>query len=124
MLLFPDCILVLKNNVFGAVRYEDLRIGTRDQRMIVDSAPADAKTVGETWKYVNKNGSPDRRFKDNRLLPICLFEEIAIISVDGFKALMQVSKRGTAEPLRLALQAMQPMSQELSDAPLLFLKIE
>ncbi|TDE35441.1 hypothetical protein E1B25_17530 [Antarcticimicrobium sediminis] len=45
--------------------------------MIVEAAPSDATMVGQTWKYVNKNGSPDRRFKDNRQLPICLFQEMA-----------------------------------------------
>ena len=27
-----------------------------------------------TWKYVNKKGDPDKRFKDNRKIPIVLYE--------------------------------------------------
>ncbi|MCA0964825.1 DUF4236 domain-containing protein [Salipiger bermudensis] len=117
---FPDCILIEENKRFGAVRYETLRTAIRDQRMIVEAAPSDAKVVGQTWKYVNKNGSPDRRFKDNRQLPICLFQEIAMISEDGFKALLQVSKHGISSDYGKAMTELGRLTKELKDAePLL-----
>ncbi|GGA29236.1 MAG: DUF4236 domain-containing protein [Rhodobacteraceae bacterium] len=117
---FPDCILIEENMRFGAVRYETLRTAIRDQRMIVEAAPSDAKVVGQTWKYVNKNGSPDRRFKDNRQLPICLFQEIAMISEGGFKALLQVSKQGISSDYGKAMTELGRLTKELKDAePLL-----
>lgn len=117
---FPDCILIEENKRFGAVRYETLRTAIRDQRMIVEAAPSDAKVVGQTWRYVNKNGSPDRRFKDNRQLPICLFQEIAMISEGGFKALLQVSKHGISSDYANALTELGRLTKELKDAePLL-----
>lgn len=117
---FPDCMLVEENGRFGAVRYESLRIAVRDQRMIVDVAPPDARVVGQTWKYVNKNGSPDRRFKDNSQLPICLFEEIGMISDGGFKGLLQVSKYGVSGAFGDATTEIGRITNELKDAePLL-----
>ncbi|MFD0388353.1 hypothetical protein ACFQ4K_11800 [Tistrella bauzanensis] len=117
---FPDCILVLENNTYGAVRYDDLRTDVRNQNMIVESAPTDATVVGETWKYVNKNGGPDRRFKENRRLPICLFEEIGMASGQGFKGLLQSSRHGAATPVNDAFRAIGRISKELRDAaPLL-----
>lgn len=117
---FPDCILIEENKRFGAVRYETLRTAVRDQRMIVDSAPTDATIVGQTWKYVNKKGGPDRRFKDNRQLPICLFEEIGMVSNDGFKGLLQVSRHGISDAYGNAIKDIGSISKELKDAePLL-----
>lgn len=120
---FPDCILVEENKRFGAVRYETIRTAVRDQRMIMDAAPADATVVGQTWKYVNKNGSPDRRFKDNRQLPICLFEEIGMVSEGGFKGLLQVSKHGISGEYGGAVKELGKVTKELKDAePLLITK--
>lgn len=120
---FPDCILVEENKRFGAVRYETIRTAIREQRMIMDAAPADATVVGQTWKYVNKNGSPDRRFKDNRQLPICLFEEIGMVSEGGFKGLLQVSKHGISGAYGGAVNELGRVTKELKDAePLLITK--
>lgn len=35
--------------------------------------------MGTTWLYVNKNGGPDRRFKDNRQLPILLYWHLRLL---------------------------------------------
>ncbi len=120
---FPDCILVEENKRFGAVRYETVRTAVRDQRMIMDTAPSDATVVGQTWKYVNKKGGPDRRFKDNRQLPICLFEEIGMVSEGGFKGLLQVSKHGISGAYGGAVSELGRITKELKDAaPLLITK--
>ncbi len=117
---FPDCILIEENKRFGAVRYETLRTAVRDQRMIMESAPSDATVVGQTWKYVNKKGGPDRRFKNNRQLPICLFEEIGMVSDGGFKGLLQVSKHGISGAYGGAVTELGRVTKELKHAePLL-----
>ncbi|MGC8201763.1 hypothetical protein ACP2AV_03555 [Aliiroseovarius sp. PTFE2010] len=117
---FPDCILMEENKRFGAMRYETVRIAVRDQRMIMDTAPSDATIVGQTWNYVNKNGGPDRRFKDNRQLPICLFEEIGIVSEGGFKGLLQLSKHGIGGAFSSSVSELGKVTKELNDAePLL-----
>lgn len=122
---FPDCIIVEENKRFGAVRYETIRTAVRDQRMIMETAPSDATVVGQTWKYVNKNGSPDRRFKDNRQLPICLFSEIGMISEGGFKALLQISKHGISGSYSRAVNELGMVTKELKDAkPLIITKEE
>lgn len=113
---FPDCILVEENKRFGAVRYETIRTAVRDQRMIMDTAPSDATVVGQTWKYVNKKGGPDRRFKDNRQLPICLFEEIGMVSDGGFKGLLQVSNHGISGAFSGAVSELGRITKELKDA--------
>ena len=68
------------------------------------SAPRDAVVVGQTWKHPNKNGGPDRRFANNRQLPICLYESIYLRSPNGLNELLQVSSRGHAQHLSAAAQ--------------------
>ena len=40
--------------------------------------PLDAQKVGESYKYVNKDGSPDKRYFDNPLIPVLLYGELSI----------------------------------------------
>jgi len=39
-----------------------------------------------------KNGGPDRRFKNNRQLPICLYSELWFKSNTGLNEKIQISK--------------------------------
>ncbi|WP_323770032.1 DUF4236 domain-containing protein [Antarctobacter sp.] len=110
---YPDFILVRESKQYGAVAYADIRTAVRDQRFIVDGpTPSDAQVVGETWAHPNKNGGPDRRFANNRRLAICLFEEIGMIGSTGLKVLLQLSRRGRAQPLAQAISRLGPVSQE------------
>lgn len=49
----------------------------RSARLIEEETPpAEATVVDQTWRYLNRNGGPDRRFNDNRELPIGLYGKI------------------------------------------------
>ena len=48
-----------------------------------NKVPKDSKIIGKTWKYRNKNGTRDRRFKDNVEYPICLYGECDLKSDFG-----------------------------------------
>ena len=101
---FPDRVLVYDKNGVGAVGYQELRVSVRHSRFIEDGAvPADAKVVDHTWKYVNKSGGPDRRFKDNKQLPICLYDEISLSSFTGLNEVLQVSQCDTAQQFAEAI---------------------
>jgi hypothetical protein len=82
---FPDNILYGTEKWLNAISYEDLNITLSVSRfMEEDSIPSDAERVGVTWKYVNADGSPDRRFNDNRRIPILKYCEIKIEDDDDF----------------------------------------
>jgi hypothetical protein len=102
--LFPDRLLVVDRDGVGAVSYESLELELGQSRFIEEErVPNDAKVVGKTWKYVNKKGGPDRRFRDNRELPIALYEEIRFRSPSGLNEVVQVSRLGVGEKLKAAL---------------------
>ncbi|MBN2382206.1 DUF4236 domain-containing protein [bacterium] len=93
---FPDRVLVYDANGVGAVGYSELCVDVSATQFIEsDSVPRDAEVVGRTWKYVNKSGGPDRRFKDNKELPICRYEEIAMSSQSGLNEVLQLSRYGS-----------------------------
>ncbi|MBY5439079.1 SH3 domain-containing protein [Rhizobium leguminosarum] len=93
----PDVVLILDGSRVGAVNYRDLHLRWQDSRFIEDGrVPSDAKIVAHTWKHPNKSGGPDRRFKDNRQIPICLYETIHFQSDSGVNELVEFSRTGRA----------------------------
>lgn len=95
----PDVVLVLDGNKFGAVGYDKLSVRWEESRHIeAESVPSDARIVGQTWMHPNKNGGPDRRFANNRQIPICLYESIHLTSTNGLNELLQLSILGRAAP--------------------------
>jgi len=101
---FPDRVLVYDTNGVGAVNYKDLVISVSDTRFIEEEGvPRDARVIDRTWRYVNKSGGPDKRFKDNREIPICLYESISMTSYSGLNELIQISQTGHGEDFQRAV---------------------
>lgn len=95
LFFLPDVVLVVDGKQIGAVAYSDLRIQYQDSRFIEEaSVPSDAIIVGQTWQHPNKNGGPDRRFANNRQIPICLYEVMHLQSASGLNELVEFSKHG------------------------------
>jgi hypothetical protein len=89
----PDAVLLVKDKSVVALAYQDLLVENRSTRFIEeDSIPSDAEVVGRTWKFVNKNGGPDRRFNGNRELPICSYGEMSFRSESGVNCIIQYSR--------------------------------
>ena len=58
-----------------------------------------------TWQYVNKNGGPDRRFNNNRQLPIMLYGEVELTTPTGLRWMLQLSRPDVASVMAAALRA-------------------
>jgi S-DNA-T family DNA segregation ATPase FtsK/SpoIIIE len=95
---FPDRLLVYSSDGVGALAYDKLEIRCEESRFIESEwVPSDAKTVDSTWQYVNKSGGPDRRFANNRQIPIVLYGVIELSSSPGLREVFQAS-RGDSGP--------------------------
>lgn len=104
----PDRLLILSQNQFGAINYNDLNIDVSSNRFIESNGvPRDSEVVDQTWRYVNKKGGPDKRFKDNRQIPVTLYEELHFTSASGLNELFQISKHSVGKDLSLSLKKMQ-----------------
>lgn len=107
MYFLPDRVLVYDRKNVGGVSYSELSVKVDAARFIENgAAPRDAQVIGKTWQYVNKNGGPDRRFKDNKELPICLYDEIFLRSATGLNEIIQVSRRGVGDVFAEGLNKM------------------
>lgn len=102
---FPDKVLIFEPNGVGAVSYPNLRVSVESTKFIEDgSLPRDAKVVDRTWKYVNKRGGPDKRFKDNRELPIVLYEDLNFTSNTGLNERIEISRVGFGDGFSNAIR--------------------
>ena len=90
--LLPDRLLIYDSSGVGAVSYAALQAQSGNTRFIEnEQVPADSAQVGTTWRYVAKNGGPDRRFNNNRQLPIMLYGELKLSSSSGLNEQFQCS---------------------------------
>lgn len=102
----PDRVLVRTRRTWSDVGYEHLHVQVRHQRFIEDGTPPrDALQVDVTWKYVNKGGGPDRRFKDNRQLPVMLYGRVTLSSPQGLSWILDLSVTDVADQLKSSLDA-------------------
>ena len=84
LLFLPDKLLIIQGSKIGALNYSDVTTSIHSQRFIErESVPSDAQIVDYTWQYVNKSGGPDKRFQNNKKIPICLYGEMEVRSTHG-----------------------------------------
>lgn len=111
----PDAVFVVDGRRVGAVPYEDLEVETGATRFVEEEAlPKDARVVDRTWRHPNRDGGPDRRFRDNIQLPVALYDELMLRSRTGLNELLQVSRAGAAADFAAELRgrrATNPMAQ-------------
>ena len=89
---FPDTIVYRDGRGYGAIPYSDFRVSQSFTRFIEsEEVPADARVVDHTWRYVNKNGGPDRRFNDNRQLPVLQLGVLVLASSKGLNIQLNTS---------------------------------
>ena len=116
---FPDVALVEDGNRFGAVGYADLKLSWQTSNFIeTDAVPRDAEMISETWEHPNKSGGPDRRFRSNRRLPVCLYEALHLSSGSGVNELLQFSQTSVAQAFVAATGALPRQSLPAVPLPL------
>ena len=72
--------------------YKDIKVELKATRFVEEkSVPADSKVVDYTYKYVNNDGTPDRRFSYNPRIPICLYGDMIISSPKGLNMIINFS---------------------------------
>lgn len=105
----PDRLLLSDDCGLASLRYEELHVAFREARFVEEGAVApDAESVGTTWRYVNKKGGRDKRFRDNREIPILRYGEIEVASEAGFSLVLQCS---SCQAGRRASDALRQLSE-------------
>lgn len=95
LFFLPDAVFIDDGRHLGAVRYERLAAHSERSDFIEEgTVPADAQIIRYTWQHPNKSGGPDRRFAQNRQIPVCLYETLRFSSPEGMNELLEFSKAG------------------------------
>jgi len=75
--------------------------------------PNDTKIVDKTWAKVNKNGSPDKRFKDNYEIPVVKYGSIYLKTKTGLNEEFQFSNFEFTEAFGTAFNEYQTTIKKL-----------
>ena len=115
ILLYPGIAVIPRaDGVFALVDIRELKLEADMVQFIeADSVPSDAQVIGNTWAKTNKDGSPDRRFKENYQVPICLYGKIVFGSKTGITEEYRISN---AEAARAFVESMHAYQKSLAEA--------
>jgi hypothetical protein len=85
MYLYPAFVLYrVTRDTFAVIDVQDVTVEFVPQKFIErGTIPADSPTIGHTWVKVNKDGSPDKRFKGNVQIPIMQYGTLRLRSGTG-----------------------------------------
>ncbi len=97
-IFLPDKILVVGFLQVGALRYHDILLNIENSFFVEEeSKPSDSVFLYNTWQYVNNNGTPDRRFKNNRQLPVYEYAKLSLKSATGLNLYLLLSSMRKAK---------------------------
>jgi hypothetical protein len=114
----PDRLLIRDGKRFSDVNYGTLAADYNAQRFIESGrVPRDGQQIDTTWQYVNVKGGPDRRFKDNKQLPVMLYGQVDLSASSGLHWLIECSRAPLAEQLAKVLLSAPPTSSRQGALP-------
>lgn len=101
---YPDRIFAFQGRAVGSIQYQNL-IASSDWVKFIEheTVPPDARVIDKTWLYVNKKGGPDRRFKNNRELPVCAYNQFNLATSQGFDVRFLASREGAFDAFASSL---------------------
>lgn len=106
----PDRVVIEQQRAVAVVPYADVQVTAALGRFVESgNVPPDARVVGHNWQYPNKNGGPDRRFRNNRQLPVIEAAYVSLQSTQGLQLLLQASSPQRADIFIGAIKAYKPL---------------
>lgn len=92
IILFPEKVLIVENIKAGAINQKEIELDFFENGFVEnDFTPKDSEFIQYQWIHPNKNGGPDRRFKNNRQLPVYNYGFIDITSSNGLNQRIMVT---------------------------------
>ena len=108
MFFLPDQVLYWQGGTFASIEYKDLSFNAGSTRFIEDQRQtSDSQQVDSTWRYVRKDGGPDRRFNNNRQLPVMLYGVVTAVSSAGLILVLHTSSTTAASSFAVSFRMFQ-----------------
>jgi AAA+ superfamily predicted ATPase len=118
--LYPNIILQFDvNNKIEADYLSSIEFAFSSQRFIEprETVPKDATIIDEVWDRVNKDGSPDMRFKGNFKTPVVKYGSIVLKRQDLGETKYHVSNYENSEAFAKVLLNKKGLTKQLSTRP-------
>lgn len=99
MYLYPGFVLYrITSDTFAVIDVQEIEINYSPVKFIErEEIPSDSPTVDHTWLKVNKNGTPDKRFKGNFQIPVVQYGSLKIKSGSGLNEEYMLSSAPLSE---------------------------
>lgn len=99
MYIYPGFILHgASKEAFALIDPVEVSMNLVGSKFIGDETiPDDARIVGKAWEKSNKDGTPDRRFRDNRQVPVAFYADLSFTTPDGLNERFHFSNVEKAE---------------------------
>lgn len=108
LLILPDYIMIIQKNKIGVVSHSDVKYDIYATGEVCKEAPAnDSKFVKTVWLYANKDGSPDKRHKDNVQLPVYEIGRLNLFSASGLDIKLMLSNTAVLENFESEIKAIE-----------------
>lgn len=113
---YPTFILMYRNDQnFAIIGFDELNITFSAVSFTeTSSVPRDSKVIRKTWAKVNKNGTPDKRFKSNYQIPVVQYARLRFSSGNGVNEEYQISNFEFAQEFANVFQEYKSLCRELA----------
>lgn len=117
MYFFPNFIVMYSSQTkFALIGLNEIQFSHNTVRFIeTASIPKDTNVIDKTWAKVNKNGSPDKRFKGNYEIPVVKYGEIKLKTDTGLNEAYQFSNYEYSEQFASAFSVFQMTIKSLKE---------
>jgi len=106
--IFPGFILADGDGEFALLAIPEVNLRLRFSRFVEEEdVPDDAEVIDNTWAKVNRDGSPDRRFKENYEIPVVHYGVLEFSSDTGLNEAFMFSDKNKALKFALAFKLYQ-----------------
>lgn len=93
LVILPDHYIITNKSEVGIIETSNTMIRSENNPYAeLDDVPEDTEVIYSTWQYVNKDSSKDKRYKDNKKVPICNYRLIQLNFNTEYKILLLSSK--------------------------------
>lgn len=92
LIFLPDSIFIKQNGKMSAVSFKEVDINLSKNLFLEDEkVPNDATVLGKTYLHTNKDGGPDRRYKENPELDLVEYGVLSIVKAGSLDILIVFS---------------------------------